>query len=144
MSRCSYCNAHLEKAKSGGALALTRDHVRPKCDHGWTTTPACRRCNGDKADMYLDEWLTELRASGDWRVSFVEAVAARFPHLRSRPPDSARGANAAAVRYGRDFYCAFCQRRFVGKGAAKQHAKDARHFDSEADCLDALVALDEL
>jgi len=52
--RCAYCG------RKGGRL--TRDHVVPLSRGGSDSikniVPACRKCNGRKRDLTLDEWMS--------------------------------------------------------------------------------------
>lgn len=57
--KCYYCGEVL------GGKDITIDHIIP-VKHGGThlldnTVPCCRRCNVDKKDLYLDEWLAIMK-----------------------------------------------------------------------------------
>lgn len=53
---CHYCGRHLEAPSARSSLAMTMDHVTPKCLGGTRTVPCCRACNHIKADLMPDEW----------------------------------------------------------------------------------------
>lgn len=80
---CAYCAEPMTGAthKDNGA---TLEHIRPHAlcspftaiggtPRPWDRAMACRRCNGDKGDAFLGEWLVRLRIGGDPRAPIVRA-----------------------------------------------------------------------
>lgn len=74
---CAYCG------KVGGELP-DPDHVVPLSRGGSNSitniVPACRRCNGDKRDLLLDEWRRDRESKGKPRLIFD---LSRYAHLTS-------------------------------------------------------------
>lgn len=100
--------------------------------------PACRRCNQEKANRYLDEWLVLLKQRRDARVETVESVADRYPALRTRSLSISSGIHLAR---GASFICLVCGRSFASKTHGHQHAEAVRHFPDIATGHEAIVAL---
>jgi hypothetical protein len=145
VSVCAYCGTVLTKPTRYwvGPRAHTRDHIKPRCDGGRLKVDACFRCNGDKGDLYLDEWIAKLRASGDRRLKNVEAFAEKHPTIRFRPAWSRRG-GALPDENAKPHYCSFCNRRFGSEYSALQHARAIRHSPVAEECIEAIVPMAEL
>lgn len=84
---CPYC-AQVMGGKVTNALYPTVDHIVPRSQGGLTEQRniaiVCRRCNEDKDDMGLEQWVRLLRMRGDKRAeivaSFVEQWARHLAH----------------------------------------------------------------
>ena len=88
---CPYCGKIMKipgrqygrNARSNHPDFPTRDHVIPK-----SRMPAmgkiivCRRCNGDKGNMTLDEWIVVLVKAADPRFDHVIEFIRKNRHLR--------------------------------------------------------------
>lgn len=74
-SPCPYCGIKMNgKPREHGphrADMPSRDHINPRSQGGGPTIMVCRRCNLDKADRTLAEWLNDLEHSGDRRFRRV-------------------------------------------------------------------------
>ena len=145
MAVCSYCGTVLTKPTRYhvSLRAHTRDHVKPACDGGRLKVDACNRCNGDKGDLYLDEWIGKLRAAGDSRLKSVEAFAEKHPVIRFRPLWSRRG-GPLPDGDAKPHYCSFCNRRFASEYSALQHARAIKHSPVAEECVEAIVPLSAL
>lgn len=68
-TNCPYCDVVMD---SGGAHnARTKDHFYPLSRGGRVTIYACRKCNGDKANLSPKEWLAVLVGRNDPRAKNV-------------------------------------------------------------------------
>jgi 5-methylcytosine-specific restriction endonuclease McrA len=68
----------------------TQDHIIPKSRlPGQPKTICCLKCNRDKSNMLLDEWLAVLRVRQDARAARVAAFMDRNFDLVRRAPKSA-------------------------------------------------------
>lgn len=73
--KCPYCGASYTEALEQ-PRSKTVDHVWPrsrfpeKCNS--VLADCCRRCNGQKGNFTLEEWLEVLIRSGDPRVPYVQ------------------------------------------------------------------------
>ena len=138
---CTYCRTTLARPTSDSPFARTREHLKPKCDGGTLTVPCCRRCNNDKGDLYLNEWIAILREAGDKRAKHVENVALLYPVLATcRYVRTSRPSIGLNVAEGL-FICSFCGRRFHSKRAAERHARAIRHRPEMEVCMEAIVRL---
>ncbi len=70
---CAYC--HIPMDYGHPRLSPTRDHIVPRSRGGENGTHnyvrACRRCNEDKRNMFLDEWYERLVRDNDPRAAIV-------------------------------------------------------------------------
>lgn len=68
---CTYCGVEVVIGAPGGDRLATIDHKVPLSRGGswkrFNLTCACRRCNGEKADMTVEEY-------SDWRRSIFRSV----------------------------------------------------------------------
>ena len=136
-----YCRTTLARSTSESPFARTKEHVKPKCDGGRVTVPACSRCNNDKGDLYLNEWVGVLKAAGDKRAKHVENVALLYGALANRPYVRSVHPSVGAMSAEGIFICSFCGRRFHSKRGAEQHARAIRHRVDMAECMEAIVCL---
>lgn len=120
----------------------TRDHVRPVWGGGTFRIICCRKCNADKGQMFLSQWLTRLRKAGDPRARHVEAAAIRYAHLasplsRAHPSDPVADdlrRTDAEIAFARmrgetgegALPCVICAKVFLSDEARKQHF-EAKH-----------------
>lgn len=69
---CPYCS---ELMTYHGRRCATRDHLRPRALGGKLDEKnrviACLECNGHKADLLIEEWLTVLQVRNDPRAGVV-------------------------------------------------------------------------
>lgn len=69
---CPYCGTRMDY---GPTHNPTRDHIIPVSRNGsryrGNTVVVCRRCNQDKRNLTIYEFLKELRHQRDIRVTFV-------------------------------------------------------------------------
>ncbi len=69
---CPYC---LDEMQKDGPKRPSRDHIRPKmlgADlNGGNRVIVCTKCNSDKNDKTLHQWLNELLRAGDSRAGVV-------------------------------------------------------------------------
>lgn len=96
---CPYCAVIMrvyrslqQKQRNDAPNFPTRDHVIPRSRMpGQGTIIVCRKCNGDKGDRTLPEWLVVLVEAGDPRVDHVKkfmnenaAAKQKRPSLKER------------------------------------------------------------
>jgi hypothetical protein len=81
---CAYCK--VEMTRRGEQTRVTRDHIVPVVAYRTRKVPrptgnniawVCHRCNNDKADKMIDDWLDELRAADDPRTPVVAKFLGR-------------------------------------------------------------------
>jgi 5-methylcytosine-specific restriction endonuclease McrA len=74
---CPYCGRSMAHK---GTLRASWDHVHPKAKGGRLEDGngliVCQRCNSDKGDRTIGEWLDALRTEGDSRARHVELTQA--------------------------------------------------------------------
>lgn len=75
--RCPYCNITMRGTKNR-LDSPTRDHIVPRSRAGKRTIIVCRRCNQDKADRDLEEWLGVLEETRDLRRRSVSILLGRL------------------------------------------------------------------
>jgi hypothetical protein len=75
-------------------IKVTLDHVHPKSKGGplsaWNTAWCCERCNNEKGNKLIRDWLGELLVVQDQRAPIVEAFIAAWeqrPQYRELGPD---------------------------------------------------------
>lgn len=73
---CPYCGNKMGRTHPRRGDAPTRDHVWPQSLGGRLTVICCRKCNGDKGHLSLDEWAVVLIMRNDFRRGTVSRLAA--------------------------------------------------------------------
>ena len=81
--RCNYCDVPMTwvsmlPRRPQRPRDETIDHIWPTSrggtNHGFNRIKACRKCNFEKANKTLAEWIVELRDANDPRLPFVTKV----------------------------------------------------------------------
>jgi hypothetical protein len=65
-AHCFYCKRELTPPLPERGTSFTLDHVRAQADGGWRRVPCCRKCNGLKGDLLVDEWFWFIGAFPRW------------------------------------------------------------------------------